>query len=134
MSFAVDALRRIGGFDPGFGHVGARVFFSEEDQAERALARLGYRIVYAPDAAVEHVIAPERVTRAAILRRRFAYGRTLGMRGARGRALALRQASVSGAGAIAALARGDGRRFMERAARASVNAGVLAGSRSRRTR
>jgi hypothetical protein len=79
-----------------------------------------------PDAAVEHVIPPERLTRMSCLRRRFAYGATLGVRRARPRTLAARQALSSGAGAFAAL----GRRqlFMERAVRAAENAGVLYGS------
>jgi GT2 family glycosyltransferase len=127
ISFSVDALRRIGGFDPAFGHSGQRVFFSEEDQAQRALAKLGYRVLYAPDMEVEHVIGGERLTRASFVRRRFAYGRALGMRGGRARSHALRQLATSGPGALAALARGDGAKFMERAVRAAENAGVVAG-------
>jgi GT2 family glycosyltransferase len=126
ISFRVSALRRIGGFDPAFGHSGRRLFFSEEDEAQRALARLGYLVRYVPDAAVEHVIPPERLTRAAFVRRRFAYGVTLGVRRARPLSLAARQALSSALGALAAL----GRRqlFMERAVRAAENLGVLYGS------
>jgi glycosyltransferase involved in cell wall biosynthesis len=126
ISFRVAALRRIGGFDPAFGHSGQRLFFSEEDEAQRALARLGFTVRYVPDAAVEHVIPPDRLTRASFLRRRFAYGMTLGVRRARPLSLAVRQALSSGAGAVAAL----GRRqlFMERAVRAAENLGVLYGS------
>ena len=126
ISFRVSALRRIGGFDPAFGHSGTRLFFSEEDEAQRALARLGYVVRYVPDAAVDHVIPPERLTRSSFLRRRFAYGMTLGVRRARPRRLAGRQALSSGAGAVAALGRGQ--LFMERAVRAAENAGVLYGS------
>jgi hypothetical protein len=127
ISFAVDPLRLAGGFDPAFGHSGSRVYFSEEDQAQRALARLGYRVLYAPDMAVEHVIPPERMTRRSFVRRRFAYGRALGARGGRRAPLALRQAASSGPGSLVALARGDGARFMERAVRTAENLGVLAG-------
>jgi glycosyltransferase involved in cell wall biosynthesis len=126
ISFGVSALRRIGGFDPAFGHSGSRVFFSEEDEAQRALARLGYVVRYVPDAAVEHVIPPERLTRASFLRRRFAYGITLGVRRARPLRLAARQALSSGAGTLAAL--GHQQLFMERAVRAAENLGVLYGS------
>jgi GT2 family glycosyltransferase len=126
ISFRVAALRRVGGFDPAFGHSGRRVFFSEEDEAQRALARLGYVVRYVPDAAVEHLIPPERLTRGSFLRRRFAYGRTLGVRRARPRSLAARQALSSGAGAVAAL--GRQKLFMERAVRAAENLGVLYGS------
>jgi glycosyltransferase involved in cell wall biosynthesis len=131
MSFAVDALRQAGGFDPRFGHSGRRVFFAEEDEAQRALARLGYRVLYAPEMAVEHVIPAERLTRAAFMRRRFAYGRALGARGGRTRRLAARQVATSGAGAVVALARGDGAKFMERAVRTAENAGVLSGAARR---
>src|SRR5205823_14720945 len=107
ISFAVDPLRAAGGFDPAFGHSGTRVWFSEEDEAQRALARAGYRILYAPGVAVEHVIPASRLTRRAFVRRRFAYGRTLGRRGGRPRSLALRQVASSGPGALVALARGN---------------------------
>jgi GT2 family glycosyltransferase len=125
VSFRSAPLRAAGGFDPAFGHSGSHVFFSEEDEAQRALARLGYRVRYVPDAGVEHVIPAERLTRGSFLRRRFAYGSALGVRRARTRRLAARQMLSSAAGALVA---GAGRRdalFMERAVRAAENAGVL---------
>jgi glycosyltransferase involved in cell wall biosynthesis len=127
VSFRVEPLRRAGGFDPGFGHSGSRIFFSEEDEAQRALARLGYRIRYVPDAAVEHVIPPARLTRRAFIRRRFAYGTALGVRRARSPWLALRQALSSGLGAVAAAISRDDALMMERAVRSAENLGVLAG-------
>lgn len=126
ISFRVSALRRIGGFDPAFGHSGTRIFFSEEDEAQRALARLGYRTRYVPDAAVEHVIPPGRLTRRSFIRRRFAYGATLGVRRARPLRVAGRQAISSGAGMVAAV--GREKLVMERAVRAAENLGVLYGS------
>lgn len=125
ISFRSPALRAAGGFDPAFGHRGGRVFFSEEDEAQRSLARLGYRVRYVPDAGVEHVIPTDRLTRTAFLRRRFAYGATLGLRGARTRRLAARQMLSSAAGAAVAGATGRGALFMERAVRVAENAGVL---------
>src|SRR3954471_23157298 len=130
-SCRVEPLRQVGGFDPRLGHSGGRTFFAEEDEAQRALARLGYRVRYVPDAAVEHVIPAERLTRASFLRRRFAFGRALGMRGGRGRPLAARQVLASGAGALAAAARGQDALAMERAVRAAENAGVLVARRRR---
>jgi GT2 family glycosyltransferase len=131
VSFRVEALRRIGGFDPSLGHGsdGRPIFFAEEDEAQRALARLGYRVRYVPDAAVRHVIPAERLTRGSFVRRRFAFGRALGMRGGRGRPLAARQVLASGAGVLTAAARGDQALAMERAVRAAENAGVLAARR-----
>lgn len=129
ISFRVEALKRAGGFDPALGHSGRRVFFAEEDEAQRALARLGYAIRYVPDAAVEHVIPAERLTRGSFVRRRFAYGRALGLRGGRPRGRAAGQALSSGAGAVAAALSGRRALAMERAVRAAENAGVLAARR-----
>ena len=127
ISFAVAPLQEAGGFDPAFGHSGRRVFFSEEDQAQRALAARGFRILYAPELGVHHVIPAARLTRRSFVRRRFAYGRALAARNGRGRGTALRQVATSGPGAIVALAGGDQKLFMERAVRAAENAGVVVG-------
>lgn len=125
VSFRAGPLRAAGGFDPAYGHRGRRAFFSEEDEAQRALARLGYRTRYVPDAAVWHVIGADRLTRRSFLKRRFAYGAALGLRGGRSRSVAARQALRSGVGCIpAAVARHDAL-LMERAVRAAENAGVL---------
>jgi glycosyltransferase involved in cell wall biosynthesis len=129
ISFRVGPLREIGGFDPALGHSGERVFFGEEDEAQRALVRRGYRVRYVPDAGVRHVIPAERLTRRSFLRRRFAFGRALGRRGGRPRALAARQTLASGAGALAAAATRRQALAMERAVRAAENAGVLVTSR-----
>jgi GT2 family glycosyltransferase len=132
ISFRVEPLRAAGGFDPALGHSGSRTFFGEEDEAQRALVRLGYRVRYVPDAAVTHVIPPERLTRASFVRRRFAFGMALGRRGGRSRPLALRQALASGGGAaVAAVTRNDAL-AMERAVRAAENVGVLYASTSPR--
>jgi glycosyltransferase involved in cell wall biosynthesis len=126
VSFHSGALRAVGGFDPAFGHRAGRDFFSEEDEAERALHRAGRRVRYEPAAWVEHVIPPARLRVRWFVGRRFRYGMTLGARRARPRALALRQALRSGAGVPLALARGDRATAVERAVRAAENAGVLA--------
>src|SRR4051812_47163958 len=125
ISFRVDPLRQVGGFDPRLGHSGGRVFFAEEDEAQRALVRLGYSVRYVPDAGVEHVIPADRLTRGSFLRRRFAFGQALGLRGGRPLRLAARQALTSGGGARPAPGIGHGARAMERAVRAAENLGVL---------
>jgi GT2 family glycosyltransferase len=125
ISFRVEPLRAIGGFDPGLGHSGRRVFFGEEDAVQRELHRRGYAIRYVPDAAVEHVIPPERLTRRSFVRRRFAFGRALGMRRGRERGLAARKAVAGAGGAVIATMRGDGAVAMDRAVRAAENAGAL---------
>jgi hypothetical protein len=131
ISFAVGPLRDAGGFDPSFGHSGRRISFSEEDQAQRALAARGFSVIYAPELGVRHVIPAERLTRRSFVRRRFAYGRALGARGGRGLSRAARQLATSAPGAAVAFARRDQKLFMERAVRSAENAGVLAG-RARR--
>jgi GT2 family glycosyltransferase len=134
ISFRVEPLRQIGGFDPALGHSGARVFFAEEDEAQRALVRLGFGVRYVPDAAVEHVIPASRLTRGSFLKRRFAFGVALGMRGGRSRWLAARQALSSALGAAAAAAGGKQALAMERAVRAAENLGVLAAPLTTRRR
>ena len=122
ISFRVGPLRDAGGFDPALGHSGTRVFFGEEDEAQRALVRAGHRVRYVPDAGVWHVIGAERLTRRSFLRRRFAFGVSLGTRGGRSRDLAARRAA---AGALGALLATDPRVRMDRAVRTAENAGVL---------
>jgi GT2 family glycosyltransferase len=133
ISFRVEPLRAVGGFDPALGHAGSRVFFGEEVEAQRALVRLGYRVRYVPDAGVAHLIPAERLTRRSFLRRRFWFGVALGRGGGRSRAVAARQALASAAGAPAAAITGAGALAMERAVRAAENLGVLyASTRPRR--
>jgi GT2 family glycosyltransferase len=132
ISFRAGPLRRAGGFDPGFGHAGRRVFFGEEDQAQRALVCLGYRVRYLPDAAVQHVIGPARLTRRSFLERRFRFGQALGTRGGRLPAVAARQAFDSAVGASVAGFGRNGALAMERAVRAAENLGVLYASISPR--
>lgn len=134
ISFRAGPLRRVGGFDPAWGHSGGRVFFAEEDEAQRALRRLGYTTRYVPDARVQHVIPPERLTRWSFLRRRFAFGVALGARGGRQPALAARQVALAAAGILAAAARRDDAKLMERAVRGAENAGALYGATAPRAR
>jgi hypothetical protein len=131
ISFAVEPLRVVGGFDPTFGHSGRRIFFSEEDQAQRALGARGFGVLYAPELGVHHVIPAERLTRWSFIRRRYAYGRALGARNGRAAGNAVRQIYRSGPASLVALARGDSKKFMERAVRTAENVGVVAG-RARR--
>ncbi len=125
ISFRAGPLRAVGGFDPAFGHTGARVGFSEEDEAQRALAATGFGVRYDPGPWVWHVIPAERLQAGEVLRRRFRYGATLGVRGARRPGIAARQALTSALGAPVALAAGDRPLAMERAVRAAENAGAL---------
>lgn len=131
ISFRTGPLRRVGGFDPAWGHSGRRIFFAEEDEAQRALRGLGYTTRYVPDAGVVHVIPAERLTRGSFIERRYAFGKALGARGGRGRALAARQVATAAAGVLAAAVRRDDRKLMERAVRGAENWGALMARRVR---
>jgi GT2 family glycosyltransferase len=131
ISFRAGPLRRAGGFDPGWGHSGERVFFGEEDEAQRALNRLGYTTRYVPDAGVDHVIPAERLKRSSFIKRRYAFGKALGARGGRGRGLAARQLATSSAGTLIAAVQRNDAKLMERAVRAAENAGALTARRAR---
>jgi glucosyl-dolichyl phosphate glucuronosyltransferase len=131
ISFRAGLLRRAGGFDPAWGHSGDRTYFAEEDEAQRALARLGYTIRYVPDAGVLHVIPADRLTRGSFLRRRYAFGRALGARGGRPRSLAARQVAGAAGGVVVAAVRRDDRKLMERAVRGAENFGALMARRAR---
>jgi glycosyltransferase involved in cell wall biosynthesis len=129
ISFRAGPLRRVGGFDAAWGHSGGRVYFGEEDEAQRALERLGYSIRYVPDAGVLHVIPGERLTRRSFVKRRYAFGRALGARGGRSRTLAARQVAAAGAGTVVAALKRDDVKVMERAVRTAENFGALTARR-----
>jgi GT2 family glycosyltransferase len=131
ISFRAGPLREVGGFATQWGHSGSRIFFGEEDEAQRALARAGYRTRYVPDASVLHVIGPDRLTRWSFVKRRYAFGKALGARGGRGRGLAAKQVGLAAVGVVISGARRDQRKLMERAVRAAENAGALTARRAR---
>jgi glycosyltransferase involved in cell wall biosynthesis len=128
VSFRAGPLRAIGGFDPALGHSGGRVFFAEEDEAQRALVRIGHTVRYIPDAGVDHVIPASRLTKSSFIERRYKFGIALGMRGGRAPGFAARQAAVAALGAAVATVRGDEKKQMERAVRAGENAGAVVGA------
>ena len=129
ISFRAGPLRSVGGFDPEYGHSGETVWFSEEDEAQRALADAGFGVRYDPGPWVWHVIPEDRLRPGAFLRRRFRYGATLRARVMRSPGVAARQALSSGLGAGAAFLVGDRPLGMERATRTAENLGALVARR-----
>jgi hypothetical protein len=131
ISFAAEALRAVGGFDPARGAWAGVPLAGEESQAQRRMVERGWRVLYAGDVRVEHVIAEERLSLRSMLRRRFYYG-------ASGDEMlgtpwdGVRRAGKAAVGAAIAVARGDHALAGERAARAAVNAGLAAGPLVRR--
>ncbi len=61
-SFRKEALARAGYFRTALGRRGRNQAGGEELDAECRIARLGYSIVYQPDAVVNHIILPSRLT------------------------------------------------------------------------
>ena len=131
ISVRAGPLRQAGGFNPDWGHSGDRVFFGEEDEAQRALAHNGYRTRYVPDAGVLHVIPADRLTKKSFIKRRYAFGKALGARKGRTRALAARQVVTAAVGTFTAAVRRDDQKLMERAVRAAENWGALTARRAR---
>jgi len=125
VAFRTEPLREIGGFDPAYGHSGARIWFSEEDEAQRELHDRGHIIRYDPGPAVWHVIPADRLSPRAVARRRFRYGATLGTRGARSRRVALRAGGRAALGVVPGAAAARPAQGVERWVRAAENAGVL---------
>jgi len=80
VSFRVDALRSVGGFDQALGTVGGIPFFGEETEVQLRLARAGHRGIYVGDVRVKHAVTAERMRLREVARRRFYAG--AGMRAA----------------------------------------------------
>ncbi len=124
-SFRVGALRAAGGFDPRWGHAGARAWFGEDDEAQLALAHAGWEIRYAPAPSVVHVIPAARARPGALLRRRFRHGAAMARRGRRTRARGARYLISNAVLAPVALARSGRARAMERLLHVAENLGVV---------
>jgi peptidoglycan/xylan/chitin deacetylase (PgdA/CDA1 family) len=129
VSFLASALRAIGGFWPARGHPDGRDWFSEEHEAQRELARAGWRAAYAPHAAAVRVVERD-ARRLVVLRRRLRYGARQTLIGGPAEARSpARQLATSAAGVPVALARRQAEVAMERAVRAAESAGALLGPR-----
>ena len=128
VSFRASALRAAGGFWPARGHPDGRDWFSEEHEAQRELARAGWRAGYAPEAAALRIVGRD-ARRRVVLRRRLRYGAREGaLLGEHIRDYAPRsQLLKSAVGVPVALARRRERLAMDRAARVAESAGALLG-------
>ena len=62
VSFRKTALARAGYFRTALGRIGRDQAGGEELDAECRIARLGYEIVYQPEAVVNHIVLPSRLT------------------------------------------------------------------------
>jgi peptidoglycan/xylan/chitin deacetylase (PgdA/CDA1 family) len=128
VSFRAGALRAVGGFWPARGHPDGRDWFSDEHEAQRELARAGWRAAYVPEAAAVRIVGRD-ASRRVVLRRRLRYGARVGaLLGERRWEYAPRRQLVTSAvGVPVALARRRGRLAMNRAARVAESAGALLG-------
>jgi hypothetical protein len=126
VSFRVDALREVGGFDPSLGPIDGIPFFGDETEAQRRLAAAGYRGIYAGDVRVLHAVAPDRMRLREVFRRRFYAGASMAITG--------QWSLAGGAARLAAgileipvgLVSGRPDRLAGGIARAGAGAGVLA--------
>lgn len=62
LSYRKERIQRLGGFAPQLGRMGDTLLSGEETELCLRLEKAGEKIVYVPDAVVDHVIAPGRVT------------------------------------------------------------------------
>jgi Glycosyltransferase like family 2 len=129
VSFRTSALRAIGGFWPARGHRDGRDWFSEEHEAQRELARAGWRVAYVPDAVAIRIVDRD-ARRRVVLRRRLRYGARRALIGGPGPARSPgRQLATSAVGVPVALARRQATVAMERSVRAVESTGALLGAR-----
>jgi peptidoglycan/xylan/chitin deacetylase (PgdA/CDA1 family) len=129
VSFRASALRAVGGFWPARGHRDGRDWFSEEHEAQRELARAGWRAAYVPDAAATRIVTADARPQV-VLRRRLRYGARSALIGKRQPApAAARQLATSAVGVPVALGRGHRSLAMERAVRVAESAGALVAPR-----
>lgn len=126
VSFRVEALLGVCGFWPAAGRPELRDWYSEEHHAQHQLTAAGWSSREAPAAAATRLIDPRAIRRPALLTLRARYGARSALIGERrDRATAARVATVSAAGAAAALVRCDEPTAMDRAGRAVENVGGL---------
>lgn len=76
VSFRVAAARDAGGFSSRFGHRGRAQLAHEETDLCLRLERAGGEIHYVPDAVVDHLVLPERLTPASFLTRHRQRGKS----------------------------------------------------------
>jgi glucosyl-dolichyl phosphate glucuronosyltransferase len=125
ISFAADALRAVGGFDHARGAWADVPLAGEESHVQRRMVERRWRVLYAGDVWVEHVIAEDRLSLRSMLRRRFYYGAS-GDEVLGAPRDGVRRSGKAAVGAAISVARGDHALAGERAARAAVNAGLAA--------
>jgi len=62
ISYVVEGLRKIGGFPENLGRREELLLCHEELAVNDALCDMGYKMVYCPDALVEHLVQKERIS------------------------------------------------------------------------
>lgn len=71
VNYAIRALflKGVGGFNVNLGRVGGNLLSNEEVYMTELALRMGWNVVYLPDALVSHYVSPERLRRRWFLRR-----------------------------------------------------------------
>lgn len=125
LSVRVGPAVEAGGFDEWRGAWGDYPLFGEETALQRRLEERGGRLLYAGEAAVEHVLDGERLSLRALGRRQFYRGFSSVLDGRTRPRQGAWRALRAGAGAAAATATGRRAVAAERWGRAAENAGAL---------
>src|SRR5262245_17255099 len=76
MAFPRQSFREVGLFSTAFGLKGRSLLYYDEIELCYRLERRGWRILYAPNAVVNHAIHPERLTPAWFRQRFYSQGKT----------------------------------------------------------
>jgi cellulose synthase/poly-beta-1,6-N-acetylglucosamine synthase-like glycosyltransferase len=71
IAFSTETLRKVGGFRTDLGRRGGGLLGNEELDATARVRAAGMRVVYEPNAVVQHLIPPERLTHKWFRRRAF---------------------------------------------------------------
>lgn len=75
MVFKKDVLERLNGFNTNLGMTGNKVAYGEETELQDRLRQKGYKIGYAPDVVVDHLVGKHKLTLSWHLKSSYAYGR-----------------------------------------------------------
>lgn len=134
LSVSVEHAATVGGFDPARGPIGDGPGFGDDIEMQVRLVAAGFRILYAPGAAVYHRIPASRLRRGSMLRRRYAQGLEQARSQLDARpVVAARGLSVSLARAIGLALTRRPDRSMDNLAYTAQCVGILRGTLGRRT-
>jgi GT2 family glycosyltransferase len=132
ISFRAGRVREVGGFDAGRGAWSGVPLFGDESAVQRRLAERGYRVLYAGDVRVEHLIGAERLRLRQLWRRELYRGASAAIDGRASAWGGAALAAKAAAGMLIAALRGDRTLAAERLARLARSSGAASSPLIRR--